>query len=157
MNRAAELQGFESAAMNIETQATRYEEGQEYTSHYDWGASNRRHTTIFAILEANCTNCGTMFPLLKPHWEETMFPFYKYNWDKKPERLCRYIECEEETLVVKPVAGNAIFWRNLREDGTGDLKTLHAGLPVTKGTKVGMNIWTRANGSYNGQLNLEDG
>jgi prolyl 4-hydroxylase len=144
------FQGFESAAINIETQATRYLEGQGYSSHYDLGGPNLRHTTIIAFLEANCTNCGTKFPLLSSHWDETMFPFFKHDWDTKPERLCRYIECKSEALVVNPVARNAIFCRNLHQNGTGDLRTLHAGLPVTEGTKVGLNIWTRANGSYNG-------
>lgn len=142
IRKAADFQGLESGAINIETQATRYLEGQEYSSHYDWGGPNHRHTTIFAFLEANCTNCGTKFPLVSSHWERTMFPSFTHDWDKKPGKLCRYIECDFEALVVKPVAGNAIFWRNLHQNGTGDLRTLHAGLPVTAGTKVGLNIWT---------------
>ncbi|ROW14461.1 hypothetical protein VPNG_03889 [Cytospora leucostoma] len=46
--------------------------------------------------------------------------------------------------VFKPIAGNAVYWENFRPDGTGRgwEETWHAGLPVEKGTKVGLNIWT---------------
>lgn len=46
--------------------------------------------------------------------------------------------------VFKPIAGNAVYWENFRPDGTGRGwdETWHAGLPVEKGTKVGLNIWT---------------
>jgi len=30
---------------------------------------------------------------------------------------------------------------NLKQDDKGDERVLHAGLPVSEGTKVGMNIW----------------
>lgn len=47
-------------------------------------------------------------------------------------------------LVFKPLAGNAVYWENFRPDGTGRGwdETWHAGLPVVRGTKVGLNIWT---------------
>lgn len=38
-----------------------------------------------------------------------------------------------------------MFWVNTREDGTGFVETLHAGMPVKSGTKVGMNIWSWEN------------
>ncbi|KUI65442.1 Prolyl 4-hydroxylase 5 [Cytospora mali] len=46
--------------------------------------------------------------------------------------------------VFKPIAGNAVYWENFRPDGTGRGwdETWHAGLPVEKGVKVGLNIWT---------------
>lgn len=59
-------------------QLTRYVEGQSYVEHYDWyydymnphkdGAN--RLTTMFGILEAECENCGTMFPMVKVNWQE---------------------------------------------------------------------------------------
>lgn len=66
---------------------------------------------------------------------------------------CRFVECEggrvktgEGGLGVtfKPVEGNAVFWTNFRADGSaeGYRETWHAGLPVTKGEKVGLNIWS---------------
>lgn len=95
---------------------------------------------------------GTEFPLLK-----------RPSLD---ERWCRFVECDNfvtgddshdqdaiaaaseqdasHGVVFKPLAGNAVFWENFRPDGTGRgwEETWHAGLPVTRGIKVGLNIWT---------------
>ena len=136
--RAADLQGF-TPTINIEPlQATRYEEGQEYRHHYDWFDNDterlfgaNRISTFFAILDVNCADCGTDFPLVS------------YDWSKEDPKICQYVECGAPNLIVKPIAGNAVFWRNLQADGTGDERTLHAGLPACNGTKVGLNIWTR--------------
>jgi prolyl 4-hydroxylase len=46
-------------------------------------------------------------------------------------------------LAVKPFTGSAIFWISLKPDGSPDPKTLHEGLPVRKGDKIGMNIWAK--------------
>lgn len=82
-------------------------------------------------LEANCTGGGTNFPRLK------MPPGKKW---------CEFIECgdglEHEGVTFKPIKGNAVFWENLRADGSGYPETWHAGLPVLSGTKVGLNIWS---------------
>ena len=64
---------------------------------------------------------------------------------EREEWWCNVVDCElEEELGVtfKPVKGNAVFWQNLRSDGTGHDGVLHAGLPVEEGVKTGMNIWT---------------
>ncbi len=50
---------------------------------------------------------------------------------------------EGKVLVVRPVVENGIFWVNLKEDGRGDARVLHAGLPVEEGRKVGLNIWIK--------------
>jgi prolyl 4-hydroxylase len=91
-------------------------------------------------LGAECEGGGTNFPRLKR-------PGGK-DW-------CRFLECEEdeqggesgqgqvkEGITFKPIKGNAIFWENLRPDGTGYPETWHAAYPVTSGTKVGLNIWS---------------
>jgi prolyl 4-hydroxylase len=54
------------------------------------------------------------------------------------------IEGTSEGVVFKPVPGNAVYWENFRSDGSdaGYGETWHAGLPVIKGTKVGLNIWS---------------
>jgi len=130
--RAAEFQGFLSPK-DIETlQVVQYTQNQEYRGHYDWGIKNMRETTIFGILEANCDECGTQFPALA------------IDWSKEDPRWCEIVECQmPHALTFKAIVGNAIFWRNLRRDGTGDRKTVHAGLPVRNGTKLGLNIWTQ--------------
>jgi prolyl 4-hydroxylase len=76
---------------------------------------------------------------------------------KGDERWCRFVEClpsplegqgegreEGKGAVFKVAPGNAVYWENFMADGTGRgyEETLHAGLPVRKGTKVGLNIWS---------------
>ena len=48
----------------------------------------------------------------------------------------------EDALTFKVVPGSAVFWKNLLPDGRGDARTLHAGLPISSGMKLGLNIWT---------------
>lgn len=77
--------------------------------------------------------------------------------ERKRRKWCRFIECDDddddegegggkkgavEGVTFKPIKGNAIFWENLRPDGTGYPETWHAALPVTSGRKVGLNIWS---------------
>ncbi len=61
-------------------------------------------------------------------------------------RWCNVVDCDapyEAGLVLRPVAGNAVFWENLRPDGSGEAKTLRAALPVAGGEVVAVNIWLR--------------
>jgi prolyl 4-hydroxylase len=46
-------------------------------------------------------------------------------------------------VKFKPIRGNAVFWVNLDKDGKGDRRTVHAGLPIGEGEKIGLNIWPR--------------
>ncbi|MEB0136763.1 2OG-Fe(II) oxygenase [Actimicrobium sp. CCC2.4] len=46
-------------------------------------------------------------------------------------------------LDVHPQKGGALFFRNTTPYGLPDKKTLHAGLPVEKGTKIIANKWLR--------------
>lgn len=134
IDRAAEFQGFVPENTIEPLQATRYEPGQQYAPHFDWSGedTNGRVTTFFAILEASCQNCSTKFPHLS------------FDWESEDERICQYIDCGKDSVAIQAIAGSAIFWRNLHESGQGDERTLHAGLQVTNGTKVGLNIWTRS-------------
>ena len=102
-------------------------------------------------LAANCTGGGTNFPRLK-------VPGERRKW-------CQFVECDEdgggartvegtgqkdeggegeklEGVTFKPIKGNAVFWLNYGPDGRGYEEAWHAGLPVTAGTKVGLNIWS---------------
>lgn len=88
---------------------------------------------MYVAASEDLTGGGTNFPLLDAPEDTT-------------ERWCRFVNCDEpweNGVTFRPVPRNAVFWRNLRGDGSGDPRTLHAGLPVTSGTKMGMNIWTR--------------
>ena len=138
--RAGELQGW-YPRNDIDVQVTSYKRGQQYVGHFDWFDTDPvsrgewdRISTIFGLLDVNCTQCGTRFPKLKRK---------DFNLDDK---WCEFIECEgdaNDELTFKASAGNAVFWKNLYLDGTGDRRMLHAGLPVPEGSKVGLNIWTR--------------
>lgn len=95
-------------------------------------------------VDANCTGGGTNFPRIER---------------PKDESWCRFIECGEDSegegegltdgsggrvqgVTFKAIKGNAIFWENLRGDGSGYPETWHAGLPVKEGIKIGLNIWS---------------
>lgn len=133
--RASTFQGLNSKDSDIRLQATIYGKGQEFKTHVDWHNNPDlvmdRLSTIFGILDVSCGNCGTQFPRVE------------VDWSKKDPALCDFFECGDEVLTAKAVAGSALYWRNLFDNGTGDPKTLHAGLPLPEGTKTGLNVWTR--------------
>jgi prolyl 4-hydroxylase len=146
--RAAAFQGHPPEGAMEPLAAVRYSPGGRFNMHYDWNGEERRQvdrrTSFFVILEASCTGGQTNFPLVeRTVWRDVM-----------DRRWCRFIDCDgginaqggagekPKGISVKPVAGNALFWVNFRENGTGIPETVHAGLPVLEGTKIGMNIWT---------------
>lgn len=138
IERAAEFQGYAPLDHFEVIQAVKYQVNQRFDAHYDWrgGGGRDRHTSFFAILDANCTSCGTRFPHVEFDKET--------NTGHLDERWCDLLDCTADELTFQPRPGNAIFWRNLDDRGTGDRRTLHAGLPVLNedGIKVGLNIWT---------------
>ena len=98
-------------------QVVHYKPGQEYKPHHDYLGGwqhGKRHVTFFVYLNG------------EPELEggETHFP--------------------ELHLRVKPKRNCALLWYNVHEDGTEDPRTLHAGLPPTKGEKWGLNVWVRS-------------
>jgi len=140
--RSSIFQGYTPSSSRERLQLTKYTAGQQIKPHWDhmqFGPVptnyTQRETTIFAVLEADCEECGTRFP------------FLSIDWSKADRRWCRYVDCNDVTgLTIKPVPGNAIFWKNLDANGEGVFNTLHAGLPPLEGTKTGLNIWTLAEG-----------
>jgi prolyl 4-hydroxylase len=50
---------------------------------------------------------------------------------------------DEKGVSFRPKKGSGLFWVNLKPDGMGDDRLLHAGLPLKEGRKVGMNIWVK--------------
>ncbi|KAK0667697.1 hypothetical protein QBC41DRAFT_227902 [Cercophora samala] len=129
-------------------QVVRYTESQKFDLHTDWFSRPRitdedretgrrrlynRVATFFVILQSNITEGSgeTWFPKVRPITPHTA----------DEGRVWR--EHEDGGVAFKPVPGNAIFWVNLLPNGTGDARTVHAGLPVKGGVKTGMNIWPR--------------
>ncbi|KAH7402016.1 hypothetical protein DE146DRAFT_716434 [Phaeosphaeria sp. MPI-PUGE-AT-0046c] len=134
--RARTFQGWKPFVFIEKLWAQRYATGGHYTYHYDWSTANKgsgRVSSFMVYLEANCTGGGTHFPRLqRPGGKE---------W-------CKFIDCDNEDprwkdgIIFKPVAGNAVYWENMRADETWYPESWHAGLPVETGTKVGLNIWS---------------
>jgi len=134
--RATRFQGLPSTSF-VEVQVTSYLQGQEFQAHLDPfqtvprnGYRVDRETSIFAILDADCSQCGTNFPELP------------IDWSVRDASLCNFMECNDTTITAKAIPGNALFWRNFRTDGSMNEKAVHSGLPLPKGFKIGMNIWT---------------
>ncbi|KAK1471715.1 2OG-Fe(II)oxygenase superfamily protein [Colletotrichum abscissum] len=140
--RAIAFQGYGMPKSHVEPlQLVKYGKGQQYHFHTDWftdPAHARAHlggnrlSSFFGYVSAvNVTGGGTNFPLLDA---------------PSDERWCSFIDCDEpweRGVTFRPLEGNFVYWENLHVDGSGDQRNLHAGLPVTDGQKVGMNIWTR--------------
>ncbi|KAH9873397.1 hypothetical protein J1614_005795, partial [Plenodomus biglobosus] len=139
ISRASSFQGYTSLEDHESLQMTRYSAGQEYKPHWDHHQNEpvlqnetQRITTFFAILEATCETCGTRFPDLS------------IDWSKEDPKWCQYVNCSDhEGITIRPIPGNALFWKNLDNSGAGDIRTIHAGLPPITGVKTGLNIWTR--------------
>jgi len=140
--RSLRFQGFDAREDQLEPlQLVKYGPGEHYDFHTDWLEpqystsfnGGNRMTSFFAYVHVSndTTGGGTNFPLVI---------------SPRDERWCGILECDEpyaSGLTFRPVEGNAIFWENLTPAGVGDPRTEHAGLPVTAGVKIGMNIWTR--------------
>ena len=124
----------------------RYTAGGHYSHHFDWSGAGRggggdRVTTFMVYVDVSegIEGGGTEFSRLKGLGKE------------RGGRWCEFMDCEDEVnegrvkgegITFKPVKGNAVLWVNVRPDGRGYEETWHAGLPVLKGEKVGLNIWS---------------
>ncbi|KAL3441232.1 hypothetical protein BJX65DRAFT_289028 [Aspergillus insuetus] len=135
-SRARAFQGWKPYLYIERMWAQRYNVSGHYTHHYDWagtakGRGGDRLSTFMVYLKAECKGGGTNFPRLRR---------------PRDKRWCEFVECEQhdgrEGVTFKPVKGNAVFWENLRADGSGYPETWHAAFPVEEGEKVGLNIWS---------------
>lgn len=105
-------------------QVVRYEPGQEYKPHLDAFDSSDGGNHAKAQYEGRQREATLLIYLSGPEvGGETIFP--KLN------------------LRVAPTPGTAIFWRNVRPDGSIDERTLHGGAPVHRGVKYAANLWLR--------------
>lgn len=139
-------------------QLVRYTENQKFNIHHDWyetpqrayDGSRRKFNRVasfFATLQDNCTDGETYFPYVgakparqKDSLETAAESTGPRRWGPSDPVWRQH---EEGGLAFRPVRGNALFWVNLHPNGTGDERTMHAGLPVGEGLKTAMNIWPR--------------
>ncbi|KAK3357736.1 hypothetical protein B0T25DRAFT_622449 [Lasiosphaeria hispida] len=143
-SRARALQGWRDEVWIERLRVQRYTgPGGHYSHHFDWSAGRGGWGRVSSFMvwvddgEGELEGGGTEFPLLRV---------------REGGRWCDFIECPsgdgdnvvEGGVVFKPVPGNAVYWENFRSDGTGKGhdETWHAGLPVARGVKVGLNIWS---------------
>ncbi|KAI9730290.1 MAG: hypothetical protein M1818_008193 [Claussenomyces sp. TS43310] len=144
--RARAFQGWRDGLLLERLKIQRYGVQGHYAHHFDWTGAGTvdRVSTFMVYVHADCHGGGTEFPRLpRPS---------RSDW-------CRFIECAPapegdagdepfatsaapQGVTFKPMRGNAVYWENLRADGSGFPETWHAGLPVLNGTKIGMNIWS---------------
>jgi prolyl 4-hydroxylase len=150
-DRARALQGWRDEVWLERLRVQRYRAGGHYSHHYDWSSGRGgwgRVSSCMAWVDGTSGDGeeleggGTEFPQLKR---------------RSDGRWCAFVECpdgegghgdgeEEEAkgVVFKPLPRNMVCWENFMADGTGRgyEETWHAGLPVRKGVKVGLNIWS---------------
>lgn len=156
-----------------QAQLVRYTEGQKFDLHHDWFSRPRlldedakigrrrlynRIATIFLTLQAdNITEATgeTWFPYVKPitsgsdeskdeKKSEAAEKETSVKGVKKGATSPWWREHEDGGMAFKAIPGNALFWVNMfPNNGSGDGRTLHAGLPVKGGVKTAMNIWPR--------------
>jgi prolyl 4-hydroxylase len=129
----------------------RYNVSGHYRHHFDWRGGKTgidgvadRASTFMVYLNADCSGGGTVFPRLRRPAGSQWCQFVYCERDEDEARVYLNLEIASDVkgLTFKPIKGNAIFWENLRPDGTGYPETWHAALPVRSGRKVGLNIWS---------------
>lgn len=132
-SRALAFQGWPESTFIERLWTQRYNVSGHYAHHYDWAHASkesRRVSTFMVYVSAECEGGGTEFPRVR---------------GRKDGRWCEFLDCGrgmDEGVVFRARKGSAVFWMNFDEDGRGFRETIHAGLPVTEGTKVGLNIWS---------------
>jgi len=112
-------------------QVAQYQAGEHYSPHYDYVETEDGGQNMIFLEHKNKFLgdwVATFMMYLSPVDEggATVFP-----------RL---------GLRVSPEVGSALFWYNLKSDGKGDERTLHAACPVLHGSKWVGNRWIREGG-----------
>jgi prolyl 4-hydroxylase len=99
--------------------------------------ASQQRSELLHILEDGCIGGGTNFPHTAASLDESQLMALEY-----------LVTTNETGVSFRPKKGCGLFWVNLKPDGIGDDRLLHAGLPVKQGRKVGMNIWVKRDFSW---------
>ncbi|KAG7137385.1 Prolyl 4-hydroxylase 1 like protein [Verticillium longisporum] len=150
--RARRFQSFDLPPNHQEPiQLVRYAVGEQYHFHHDWFPAENTKENGHASVERGGNRVSSFFAYVSVS-EDIAGGGTKFPKLAAPEGdgWCGVVECDqarEEGVTFRPIEGNAVFWTNLvkGEDGemVGDDRVLHAGLPIEKGSKLGMNLWTK--------------
>ncbi|KAF2645659.1 hypothetical protein P280DRAFT_126152 [Massarina eburnea CBS 473.64] len=148
--RARAFQGWRPYVFIEKMWAQKYGAGGHYSYHYDWGNAVRgagRISSFMVWLGDACEGGGTKFPRLEMPMGGEWCRFIECDGGKSKANAGAdsanvYDEEEGTGITFKPIKGNAVYWENMNEDGTGYEESWHAGLPVTNGEKIGLNIWS---------------
>jgi len=98
----------------------RYENGQEYRPHRDYLPTN------------------LILPLSEGGPGQRDFTVIVYLNDIAEGGETEFVDLGKK---IAPKTGRVLAFRNLHDDGTPDMRTLHAGLPVKSGTKWIATMW----------------
>jgi prolyl 4-hydroxylase len=107
-------------------QAQRYDVGQQFKAHWDYFEPGTDEYQRYAAFRGN--RSWTFMVYLNEGMQGGATRFTKSGF------------------AVQPKAGMALFWNNLREDGSPNPAMMHCGEPVTAGHKVIITKWFRVNG-----------
>lgn len=105
------------------THIVKYEIGGEYKVHHDFFHPNESYFDSQVKRGGQRTKTALVYLNDDFSGGETEFP--KMN------------------IKVNPKKGKLVLWDNMREDGSLDYDSLHAGLPVETGTKYIAVVWMR--------------
>jgi len=110
-------------------QVIHYKESEEYKYHYD--AYDKNETEKY---EKFCSERGNRIGTVL---------VYLNDVEEGGETGFDSIDKSDEPLLIKPKKGRLILFKNLNNDGSLNMKSRHAGLPVKKGEKWAFNLWLR--------------
>jgi len=127
-NKIQNLIAFESG-IPFENQekisVIKYERGGEYKTHHDFFHPGEAYFDAEVSRGGQRTQTFLFYLNDGYHGGQTDFPTKK--------------------IMVTPKKGRALVWKNLKDDGSPDYESLHAGLPVLAGTKWIAVVWIREN------------
>lgn len=127
----------------------RYHPGEKFDLHYDWYPSPQplkgRRGWYFNRIASFFVYLDEPSPSFSPSDSSNQTFVGGETWFPRIEagNSTKWTKHEDGGTAFRPVKGNALFWVNLGQDGKGDERVRHAGLPLREGVKTAMNIWPR--------------
>lgn len=109
-------------------QVLSYTPGQQYRAHFDFFQDN-------STVQNGGNRAATVVVYLNDVEEggETVFALLPQKAAAAPGT--QLSECASKGLAIKPKRGTALLFHNLTPEGKLEPRSLHAGCPVTKGSK----------------------